>query len=221
MIKRLNLEHIYIKKGIQPITENSGMQVMYRLIGQNIGYAAVVEADWDRVIDSSPRSKASYLDNLRIKNSSSVDAILSDSEKQRVFIEKFIAADETGQRLLIADELKTLVCHSLRIKKDQLGANIALVEMGMDSMLAVEISNRVGLLFGVSITLIDLISANSFESISAKIFDELKLKPEFQTEEELLAGVSDEELHSFIEEIEAMDAIEDIEGLSADEFLPV
>jgi acyl carrier protein len=204
MIKRLNLEQMYINKGLRPITENNGMQVMYRLIGQNIGYAAVVEADWDRVLDSGPRSKTSYLEDLRQKSDAGVEAILSDAEKQRVFTEKFVAADDLEKQLLVAQELKAIVSHCLRIKKDQLDTSIALVEMGMDSMLAVEMSNRIGLLFGISITLIDLISANSFEHISAKLFDELKQKPELQSEEELLDGITDEELLSLIEEIESL-----------------
>jgi hybrid polyketide synthase/nonribosomal peptide synthetase FtdB len=206
MIKRLNLEQLYVEKGIQPIAEKNGVQVMYRLIGQNIGYAAVAEVNWDRVLEIGLRSKTPYLDHLRSQDGADVEAILSDSEKHKIFIEKFMAADETGQRLLIDEEWKTLIGNSLRIKKDNIDPSAALVEMGMDSMLAVEISNRIGLLFGVNITLIDLISAISIESLSARIFDELKAIHEVQSEEELLASVTEGELRELLEEIDELSA---------------
>jgi len=204
MVKKLNLEQVYINKGIRPITEASGMQVMHRLIGQNIGYAAVLEADWDRVIDSAPRSKTPYLGHLQSQQRASEANNLTDAENQQLLYNKLIAAEESKRFDVVAEELIILIAYSFRMKQEDVSLQVALAELGMDSMLAMEIKNRIELVFGVEITIIDLLGNDSIERLVGKIYDLLKQLLELQTEEELLAEITDEEFLKILAEIEGL-----------------
>jgi acyl carrier protein len=87
------------------------------------------------------------------------------------------------------------------MKMDIVDLEVSLVSIGMDSMLAIEIKNRIELLYGINLTVIDLLNNSSINELVVKIYDALIVTLELQTEEELLADLSDEEFAELLAEI--------------------
>lgn len=198
MIKDLKLEEIYKQKGMTPITASAGIAVLERIIAQNIDYALVIEADWEKVIDSVPRSKNPYLDHLK---TGTEEDTLSNDETLELFLEEYKKSEENEQINILQQKIKKLVCKVLHLKPDDVHSDNSLSELGMDSMMSTELKNRIELNLGVKIAIVDLLNNQSIAHLAELVKGHLHTLLEMDTIEELVEEISEEELEKMLQEI--------------------
>lgn len=202
MIKDHNLEELYIGKGMTPIQAESGMQIMDRLIGQDTPYAIVVEADWDKLNATSPRNKTPYLDHLRSNYGDESVVVLSDDEMRRQFIQEYIQTEESARPGFVKAKLCQILSVVFHVKEEAIDMERSLNEQGADSMLATELKNRIELLMGINISMVDLLNNTSINELVTSINQQLGKMPELKTVDELIEETSEETIGEMLSMLE-------------------
>ncbi|MDR1158050.1 MAG: acyltransferase domain-containing protein [Oscillospiraceae bacterium] len=201
MIKDLHLEELYVKKGMTPLTGESGDMALQRLLRQDIAYAVVLEADWKRIIESGPRSQTPYLDHLDADAGSDVVA-LSDEEILKRFQEAYLRQEETARQAYLEEKLLALVGRVLHLPPQGIRLQNSLSELGMDSMLSMELRNRVELNLGVNVPIVNILNNQSIADLVSELSGALRTTLGLDTMEELLADISEDELQGLLDELE-------------------
>jgi hybrid polyketide synthase/nonribosomal peptide synthetase FtdB len=216
MVKELDLMNVYRNKGLEPITAERGMQVLERLIHQNIPYTAVLEADWQAFKEASAKSRTPYLNEWLEKGLADGETELrTDAEILKEFQEAYAAADEDSRFLLLEDKVTGIVARVLHMKQEDIEVDKSLTELGLDSMLATELRNKIELKLGAVLSIIDLLNSQSLSHQIKIIADQLDTLLELNTIEDLLENTSDEELDSLLAQLEDMSEEEMMEHLNS------
>lgn len=202
MIKKLNLAELYVQKGMTPIKENDGTRILERLLFQDVEYMAVVEADWKRVIESGPRSKTPYLDHLKNVESGE-EEVLSDEEMYRLFKEEYLGAAEEERNAIVEKHATDVIAKVLHMNSAQLSSGVVLTELGLDSMMATELKNRLELKFSVTVSLVDLLSNQTVSVLISKIEGQLNEALGLVSLEELAGSLNDDDIEALLAELEA------------------
>lgn len=203
MIKELNLEALYKRRGLDIIYPEPGMQVLERMIGQNIPYGSVVSADWARVIDSGPRANTPYLDHLAMKDGDG-DETLSDADIMKNFLAAYGAAEEDGKYDVVSDHMADIISKVLHVKKDSLDVHTSLNSLGIDSMMATELKNRVELNLGITLTIVDILNNATIAGLAEIGLGQVEEKVNPKSVEELVEEAGEEDLEAMMAELENM-----------------
>jgi acyl transferase domain-containing protein len=215
MVKELDLMNAYRKKGLEPITAERGMQVLERLIHQNIPYTAVLETDWQAFKESGSKSRMPYLNEWLEKGLADGETELrADSEILKEFQEAYSSADEEARRQLLEEKIILIVSKVLHMKQEDIEMDKTLTELGLDSMLATELRNNIELKLGAVVNIIDLLGSQSLSHQIDVISDQLDTLLELNTIDDLLEDTSDEELDELLAQLEDMPEDEAVEQLN-------
>lgn len=205
MIRQLNLQETYIRKGMIPITAIKGISTLERIIKQNISYALVLEADWVKVTDSIPRNPIPYLDHLKGETGEKESENLSDEELLELFYEQYKNAEEgEAKQKVVADKVIQLVSKVLHMAADKIEIESSLSELGIDSMMTTELKNRIELNTGAVIKVVDLLNNESIEQLAGLVEQQVKALLEMDSVEDLAEELSEEELELMLQEIASM-----------------
>jgi acyl carrier protein len=201
MIKKLNLQEVYMQKGMTPITGINGISVLERIIKQNIPYALVIEADWIKIIDSVPRNTNPYLDHLKGDMDQADVPNLSDEEILKQFQTAYINADQEEREMIVRENVMQLVGKVLHLPIERMEMESSLSELGIDSMMTTELKNRLEMNTGAVIPIVDLLNNQSLYQLVKKIQEQLENLLELNTMDELIKDISEEELENMMKEI--------------------
>ncbi|MCL2372062.1 MAG: type I polyketide synthase [Defluviitaleaceae bacterium] len=205
MILELNMMNFFRNRGLEPITKERGMQVLERLIYQNIPYTSVLEANWQVFKEASAKSRTPYLNEWLEKGLADGETELkSDAEILKEFHEAYIAADKELRIQLLEEQMITLVARVLHMKTEDIELEKTLTELGLDSMVATELRNKIELRLGANLTVIDLLNSHSLKQQIEKIADQLDTVLELNTIEDLIEDTSDEELDMLLAQLESI-----------------
>jgi len=203
MILELNLMDFSRNRGLEPITAERGMQVLERLIHQNIPYTSVLEANWQVFKEASAKSRTPYLNEWLEKGLADGETELkSDAEILKEFQEAYVAAENEERVQLLEERFTTIVARALHMKQEDIEVDKTLTELGLDSMVATELRNKIELRLGANLTVIDLLNSQSTRLQIEKIADQLDTLLELNTIEDLIEDTSEEELDMLLEQLE-------------------
>ena len=162
--------------GVNFISVEQGLGILGQLMGQNSPQIAVMPIDWGRLIQVFPSSFTSlFLQDI----SKNISSQLSSSEKQEAKLLETLKNTTPKQRkdVLIThlQQEVALVCglDSSQLPQFQIG----FFEMGMDSLMALELRNRLQLGLGIP-----LASTLTFEYPTIEALAEYLLKETFPKE---------------------------------------
>lgn len=206
MIKELNLANIYRNKGLEPITEERGMQAFERLIHQNIPYTTVLEVDWRAFKEASAKSRTPYLNEWLEKGLAEGETELKkDGEILAEFKAAYIAIEQEDDRItLLTERTISIVAKALHMKQEDIELEKTLTELGLDSMVATELRNKVELQLGANLTVIDLLNSQTLQAQIEKIADQINTLWALNSIEDLIKETSEEDLEALLAQIETM-----------------
>ena len=137
--QRENIE----KQGIYFISVEQGLKALGTLIDSNKGEIGVFSIDWQIFAKSSQKKALPILSDIL----SSFDGF-SYSEGDRSFLKKdwltqIDSASPEGRLDVVTGYLQQQICLALKLAPDEINLNSSLNMMGMDSLMAMELRNRV------------------------------------------------------------------------------
>ena len=175
MATQLDLLKYFHSRGFFPMTAVQGCNALGQLMSGRTGQAVVLGADWKTVGDTSPLGIAAPMLEHAIRD----EAVGRQGQPQESapghsFIAEYRNCETPDERqALLAQHLRRLACQVLRIDEASLGAGDTLTSRGMDSMMAIELKNRIEHSLKVRVAIVDLLKGASANAIAAMVGPEL------------------------------------------------
>jgi acyl transferase domain-containing protein/acyl carrier protein len=173
MIATLGLQPLYERRGIDLLSETTGLQIFEELLGSSETQQIAMSAHWPTLIASYP-----IVPRL-IEQLGQDSSTVGDRAADAVPITELLATappDEHAQ--IIADACAEIIGNVLRVRHDHLPREEALNHLGLDSMIAVELRIRLEQAFGVAPKVVFLLQGASASDIAEVIHLELIARAE-------------------------------------------
>ncbi len=126
-------------------------------------HACVVRIDWEDYLRQFPAGSEPAL--LRELAARSAPVTESARPASRRLAEQLAASSPTEARDLIAGYLRAQIARTLRMDAQELEAQVPLTRFGLDSLMAVELRNKVRSELGVEVSLLTFLAGASLEEI--------------------------------------------------------
>ena len=146
---------------------------------------AVFRADWTSIKQNYPGGNAPVL--LQELGEQAVEAEAIPQEN--VIIEQLRAAPTDERLELVVQQLREIVARVVRMSPERLDTRAPLNTLGVDSIMAVELKNRIENRFGVSIAMVEILQGVSLNQFGEQIMD--KLAVDLSADAELIGLLAD------------------------------
>jgi hypothetical protein len=182
MVKDLNLTDHYAGRGLEVITPEQGMRYLARLIGQPCAQAAVLSADWRKLAETQPKTVA-MIAHLTAESAAAQNGAAENASED--FLQVLLMAEPEQQAGLMEQHLQCLAARVLRMDREKVEVSQPLSALGLDSMMAMELKNRMELSLRISVSVLDLLAGVSIAEFSQMLV--ARLVEESSAELELAA----------------------------------
>jgi acyl carrier protein len=138
--------------GIDTIAPEQGLQVLEYLLARHTVQVSVAGADWRRF----PRSPL-------LSTLSSPEAVAGASAPEpgdTTALLELLLTDISERKSLLESKLCEVTAQVFREEPDQIDVSKPLISLGMDSLMAVELKNRVERTFNLQVSMVDLFTGS-------------------------------------------------------------
>jgi len=196
MVKEKNLiDHYKYQRGMNPIYAVNGMQALERVFGQKICHAVIGEADWPLALNNYPGKPALY-NHLAVES----EEAAGEAQETDLFSILAQASGEEEKCAVIMDFFAEIIAETVHAKKENVVLDEPISSVGVDSIIAAEIRNKINKKCGINISIVDILGGISISDLAKKYFNDINdLVIQEESEEELeellsrLENLSEEE----------------------------
>lgn len=202
MITRLNLTGLYNRRGVDLITPEYGMHILDQLFGFDRIQTVVASVDWPTFFESY-----TIIPPLihHLGKTEDVSEDITDEGRESILQQLLRVSQEEGPLLMQAYLLKK-VAQVLRCEQSVLDVSVPLNAYGMDSMIAIELKNRIENDTHISLSIVALLQGTTITQLALQILTRLQAEgePGEETQEDLGEQIDEATLLQLLEEIEQM-----------------
>jgi len=155
--------------GIRGLSNGQAMGAMERVLHGSDAQVGVFLVDWRQWAMSNPsQSQSGFYRELQDQ--------APGEEQQKLFevLEQIIDLDAEARIAHIEGELKLRFGEIFRMSPDAIDSRASIIELGVDSLIATEISVALKGQLGVDVPLIELLAGPSIETLAAKVLAQLE-----------------------------------------------
>ncbi|MFE4453081.1 amino acid adenylation domain-containing protein [Streptomyces sp. NPDC056796] len=169
MIEELGLvDHYLYSRGMSSLSPDAGMAVLERVIGQDHAQLVVATVvDWPVFLAWYPSPPPLVADLA------AAAAPPRDAGSGNGFLDTFRAADPQTRRTLVTERFAALSATVLRTGADRIDPATGLGDLGLDSLLAMELRARILAELGVALPVVALLSGTPAGELAAQLHDGL------------------------------------------------
>lgn len=204
MVKEQNLiDHYKYQRGMNPIYAISGMQALERIIDKNFCHVVIGEADWPLALNNYVGKPVLY-NHLAVQNKQKADNASLDDDVD-IFEKLGELSNEEDRKQYISEFFTVLIAETLHMKKEEILSSQPINAIGVDSIIATDLRNRISKACHVNVSIVDILGGISIDDLVEKLFEELCsfiVQEDEQDLEALLAEIenlSEEEAMSLLE----------------------
>jgi acyl transferase domain-containing protein/NAD(P)-dependent dehydrogenase (short-subunit alcohol dehydrogenase family)/acyl carrier protein len=182
-----------VNRGFIPMLPAQGIAALASLLGRQLVQATVIGADWPQASRKNyPMGVAPpLLDELLAAAEQAISAVAAGDPEVADIVEQVLLTTDPVARLeLLRSHLHGLVARVLRLDAARLDPEQSLTGLGLDSMTAVELRNRVDRSLGVTPSVVELLQGASVNSLAALLLPDLATAAEAELAG-LLAEIAD------------------------------
>jgi acyl transferase domain-containing protein/acyl-CoA synthetase (AMP-forming)/AMP-acid ligase II/acyl carrier protein/NAD(P)-dependent dehydrogenase (short-subunit alcohol dehydrogenase family) len=204
--------------GIETISPSEGIKALKKIFDSNIAQLGVFKIDWNKY-------------NSQVKNSLTFEMLSGETiheestGKKNVkesLADKLSHTDDQDQIGLLQEYFRKLISSIMGLEPEDIEPDIPLSSMGLDSLMAIELKNRVNIELGVNLNLVRYMEETDINQLSSELKEQIpklldksttdantKVKSSMDKSEEekardLLAGLdnlTEEELDKLLKEM--------------------
>lgn len=199
MVKEKKLiEHYKLQRGMEPIYGKSGMQALERLFGQRVCHAVVGGANWPVALNYYPTKPILF--NHLVK----VEEKINENTVENIYA-ILNEASEDSRKGIVVELFRKIIAEIIHAKQDEIQNTEPLNNLGVDSIIAVEIRNRINNISNINISIVDILSGISIQEICDKYY------------QEICNNIESYVLGNSVEDTEINNILDDLSGLSEEE----
>jgi hybrid polyketide synthase/nonribosomal peptide synthetase FtdB len=166
MISQLGLQSLYAGRGIDLLPERTGVRLFEQILGSAVTQQVVVSASWPTLIASYP-----IVPRLIEHLGQQAAQDRTEEVKTLTVLERIGAASPEEARSIAADACAEIIGGVLRIRTADLSREEPLIQLGLDSMIAVELRIRLEQSFGVAPRVVFLLQGANVTGVADFICD--------------------------------------------------
>ncbi len=177
--------------GIETITPEQGFHILEDLLSQKEVQRGVIPINWQQVMDVDPLLATSpFVEQVVAQVSRRDEADLNNPEENSAGFSGALQGKSSDEQLdIILQNIRGIIAGRLFVKPEDISTEKPLNTMGIDSLMVLEIKNRIRLRTGITITTEDILGEEkSITDLGFTLLSALKLKsliPESNDTEEL------------------------------------
>ncbi|MBV9689307.1 MAG: type I polyketide synthase [Ktedonobacteraceae bacterium] len=209
MVEQLKLEHYYTKRGIELITPEVGMQILARVLGQRPVQLTAISANWAVTRETAPVGMLPPM--FALLGEQAGEATTSEISSDGGLLHQLRAVAAAERQSLVAAHVQELVARVLQLDVAQFSGQESLTSLGMDSMMAIEVKQRIAGSLKVDVSVLELLQGMSAVQLATRILSSLQLEessltaedaPSMEEIQQLVAQIDSEELERLLAELE-------------------
>ena len=176
-------------RGMGAMRTEQGFEALARLLRTSSAQAAVLPVDWQRWAELFPAYTSSPMLSSLLSGTGQRQVSLSPTaETDAIF-----TAPPEERRERVAEYLARALGRILGFAAEEIDVNLPISVLGLDSLMAVELKNRIGTDLRVSLPTVRLLQGPSVAELAAEIDPQLRAAP--------VASLSEAELLSRVDEL--------------------
>lgn len=149
MIKELGLgDHYKNQRGMPPILPEAGIKVLERILELPNPQLSVCDAHWNKVLEWYPQKPTLFRELASEEDT---------DEQSDDFLSRYVQIPVDQRQSLVETEFKELIGHILRTDGSKIAATDSIVALGIDSIMGVELNNRILSHFGERLSVVKLL----------------------------------------------------------------
>ena len=161
--------------GLGTIDPTTGVDILERLLGSSdTACAAVLSVDWDLVRSAFPTSSEIPILSRVVGHNASAAASAPDAK----ILEDLLAADSEDRETLLQSYLQQCVGCALGLPPGKIDVRQQLMNIGVDSLIAIELKNKVELELRATIRFIDFLEGPTIEQLSRSLLPQIESQAE-------------------------------------------
>ncbi len=161
-------------RGILSFTPEQGMDMLGQLLRQDRAQVAVMPVNWRRLLRlHSTASELPLLSDLLREQATAANAAGAPKEKGGALREALLAAPPEERRQLLESHLRAQVARVVGMSASKLDVQQPLNRLGIDSLMAVELKNRIELDLGTTIPVAKLLQGPSVALLTDELLASL------------------------------------------------
>jgi acyl carrier protein len=159
--------------GIVRLSPERGRAWLDRLVSEDWPRAAVMPVDWPTLFAADPNARLSpFLSELA---GAGTDATVADAQAAGRLASEIVHLDSRAQLAHLESALTTIVSGVMRVDAAEIDRAADLGTLGLDSLMAVEIKNRLQHDTGVTVPLVQLLEGISVAALADVLLTRLKV----------------------------------------------
>ncbi len=156
--------------GIRSMASRQALEVLERMLGQDAAQVAAVPVDWRQYRQFySVGSESPLLSQLANEEAAVQPQTTHPGEKR----EALLAAEPAARAQLLRSYLSEQVARVLGLSASRLDVEQPLSNLGLDSLMAVELKNRIAVDLGVNVPMVKFLQGPSVAQAATQILDQL------------------------------------------------
>lgn len=204
MVEQLKLEQYYTRRGIELITPTAGMQTLGRVLSQPQAQLVAITANWSQASESASQLPPMF--SLLGQEKQETEASTESSKGE--LLQKLWQMEESARLPFMLAQAREIVGCVLQLEDADISEQEALVHLGMDSMMAIEIKTRVAANFLVEISVLELLQGISVAGLADRLLSLLQFEGGESVAEAAVEAVSETVLEELNELVELVDSTE-------------
>ena len=176
MVKRGNGEDGFARMGIAPLTISDGLVQLERVLAAGPTQVAVIDANWDRFDALYQAIRPSPLLAILDRGNGFNGVAAGDQP----VVDRLRAAPRGQWQEILVGFLRQKVAHVLRVSEERIPANLSIVELGLDSIMAMEVTWACNEELSVALLLREVFEPPSLEALAANLAGKLAEMPEMR-----------------------------------------
>ena len=165
-----NLVKVLELAGIYGVTNLQAMKAMESVILGDASQTGIFHVDWNQWAISNPSlSQSNFYRELLTQQDQS-----AERQKLMEILENIINKDSEERRAYIQQELAIRFGAIFKMSPESISPHASIIDLGVDSLMSVEISMALKTQLGVDIPTIELISGPSISTLATKILTQIE-----------------------------------------------
>jgi aryl carrier-like protein len=160
-----------VRSGIRPMLEQECLKAFERIAGIEKPQYAAMDIDWTRFRESSSQRLAFYTEVLEER--STLDATHTTVQSAKNVLDIILAKPQAERELAVRECLAREAAMVLQLPHRELDVDRPLVDFGLDSLMAVQLRNRIERALGVAISVGRILDDASAAGLAAEVATQL------------------------------------------------
>jgi acyl transferase domain-containing protein/acyl carrier protein len=156
--------------GISSIAPRQALEILGRLLGQSASQVVAVPVNWKQYREFYPADSASPLLAELAREAAGVPQAAARSSEKR---DAILAAEPVERRQLLQTYLSEQVARALGLSPSKLDLQQSLSELGLDSLMAVELKNRIAVDLKVNVPVVKFLQGFSVDQAVTQVLEQL------------------------------------------------